>query len=333
VSLEAKSPGEKVHLGQKGKEMQSVAVATITPPTPADDTDRHSVGTHTNDRQGSTDSDLLRTYLEEITVTPLLTADEEKLLARQIEIGSSIESAEARQRLIEANLRLVVSLAKKFLGRGLLLMDLIQEGNIGLMRAVDKFDYYKGYRFSTYASWWIRQSLYRAVANQGRTVRLPTYVVDAVNHLHKVRHNLTQENGREPTEEQIATEMNMSVDEVVGMIRNAQKPVSLDTPIGNEEDTANLYDFIEDTGTPQPDDSATHEGLREQLGVELAKLSITERRVIELRFGLNDKCEHTMNQIEDELGIKREQISKLEMKALRKLRRPTFTRKLRAYLN
>jgi len=278
-----------------------------------------------------TPPDSVGIYLHEISRLPLLSADEEKLLGSQIKDGSQDEAQEARGCLIRSNLRLVVSIAKNYLGRGVPLMDLIQEGNVGLIRAADKFDYRKGYKFSTYASWWIRQSITRAVANQARTIRIPAHVVDKVNRLFRVRHGLVQEYGREPTEKELAAEMQTSPKKVGDMIKANQQPVSLETPIGDERGGC-LSDFVEDKGSPQPADVAIKQGLKEQLQDVLASLSVKERRVMELRFGLGDGRSRTLDEVGQEFGLTRERIRQIERKALRKLRHPKRSRKLREYL-
>ncbi len=269
-------------------------------------------------------------YVHEIGSLPLLDAEEEKLLGSQVKYGSKSEAQEARQRLIRANLRLVVSIAKNYVSRGLPLMDLIQEGNIGLIRAVDKFDYRKGYKFSTHATWWIRQSITRAIADQVRTIRIPVHMVETINRLFSISHGLAQEYGREPTEKELATEMQTSPKKVGEIIKAAQQPISLETPIGEERDRY-LSDFIEDK-KPQPAEVAINRALKEQLQDLLASLSAKERRVIELRFGLDDDRSRTLEEVGWEFGVTRERIRQIENKALRKLRHPKRSRKLREYL-
>jgi len=270
-------------------------------------------------------------YLTEIGKLPLLDAKEEKLLASQVKHGSKDEAEEARRRLIVANLLLVVSIAKRYLGRGLSLMDLIQEGNLGLIRAVDKFDYRKGYKFSTYATHWIRQGIGRAIADKARTIRIPVHMVGAINRLFRTKYSLTQEYGREPTEEELATEMHLSPKKVSEIIKATKQPYSLEMPI-EEEGDASLYDFIEDKESPQPAELAAKVALKEQLQDLLAELPAKERRVIELRFGLVDNRNHTLEEVGQELGVTRERIRQIQGKVLRKLRRPMHSRKLHEYL-
>ena len=270
-------------------------------------------------------------YLHEIAKLPLLNAKEEKLLASQVKHGSKDEAEEARRRLIVANLRLVVSIAKRYLGRGLSLMDLIQEGNLGLIRAVDKFDYRKGYKFSTYATWWIRQSITRAITNQARTIRLPAHVVDTINRLFRIRCSLTQEYGREPTEEELAAEMHTSPKKVSQIIKATKHLSSLEMPVGKEADTS-LGDLIEDKESPQPAELAAKVALKEELQDVLAELPAKERRVIELRFGLGDDRNRTLEEVGQELGVTRERIRQIQGKVLGKLRHPKRSRKLHEYL-
>jgi len=271
-------------------------------------------------------------YLHEITRLPLLDAEEEKLLGSQLKHGSKDEAEEARRHLIEANLRLVVSIAKNYVGRGLPLMDLIQEGNIGLMRAVSKFDYRRGYKFSTVATWWIRQNITRAVANQSRVIRVPVHMVDRINRLSYISYSLTQQYGREPTKEELATAMQTSPKKVGEIIKAKQQPVSLETPVG-EEAHRYLIDLIEDKKLAQPSEVALGAALKEQLQDVLASLSAKEQRVIELRFGLGDGVRRTLEEVGREFGVTRERIRQIENKALRKLRHPKRSRKLREYLD
>ena len=271
--------------------------------------------------------DPVRMYLKEIGKVSLLTADEEIELAQRMEKGDE----NAKKRLAEANLRLVVSIAKRYVGRGMLFLDLIQEGNLGLIKAVEKFDYRKGYKFSTYATWWIRQAITRAIADQARTIRIPVHMVETINKLIRVSRQLLQELGREPTPEEIAKEMNMPVDRVREILKISQEPVSLETPIGEEEDS-HLGDFIQDEHIPVPADEAAHTLLREQLEKVMDTLSEREQKVLALRFGLEDGKPHTLEEVGREFQVTRERIRQIEAKALRKLRHPTRSRKLRDFL-
>ena len=278
-----------------------------------------------------TPPDSVNAYLKEIGNFRLLSAEEEKVLGSQVKHGSKDEAQEARRHLIEANLRLVVSIAKHYIGQGLPLMDLIQEGNIGLIRAVDRFDYQRGYKFSTYATWWIRQSITRAIADKGRTIRIPVHMMEKINHLFRISHSLAQEYGREPTEGELAAEMQTSPKKVGEIIKATRQPLSLETPFGEDRDCY-LGDFIEDETMPQPAEVATNELLKEQLQGVLASLSAKERRLIELRFGLGDGRSRTLDEVGWEFGLTRERIRQIENKALRKLRHPKHSRKLREYL-
>jgi RNA polymerase primary sigma factor len=272
--------------------------------------------------------DPVRMYLKEIGKVPLLTAEEEIELAQKMEEGDE----EAKKRLAEANLRLVVSIAKRYVGRGMLFLDLIQEGNLGLIKAVEKFDYRKGYKFSTYATWWIRQAITRAIADQARTIRIPVHMVETINKLIRVSRQLLQELGREPTPEEIAKEMNMPVDRVREILKISQEPVSLETPIGEEEDS-HLGDFIQDDNVPVPADAAAFTLLREQLGEVLDTLTEREQKVLKLRFGLDDGRARTLEEVGKEFNVTRERIRQIEAKALRKLRHPSRSRKLKDYLD
>ena len=274
----------------------------------------------------------VRLYLREISRYSLLSAGEEKLLGSQVKHGGKNEVQEARRCLIEANLRLVVSVAKNYVGRGLSLMDLIQEGNIGLIRAVNKFDYRKGYKFSTYATWWIRQSITRAIANQTRTIRIPVHMMGSISRLLRVSSSLTQEYGREPTEEELAAGMRTSPEKVGEIIKAARQPLSLETPVGDERNSY-LRDFIEDKRLPQPAEIAIKGALKEELQDLLASLPARERRVVELRFGLVDGRSRTLEEVGWEFGVTRERIRQIENKALRKLRHPKRSRMLREYLD
>jgi len=272
------------------------------------------------------------TYFQQIGRFPLLNAEDEKLLGSQVKHGGKDEAQDAKRRLIEANLRLVVSIAKNYLGWGLPLMDLIQEGNIGLMRAVDRFDYRRGCKFSTYATWWIRQAINRAIADKARTIRIPVHMAQVINRLFTVSHGLVQEYGREPTEKELAAEMQTLPNKVEEIIKATQYPASLETPIGEDGDCC-LGDFVEDKTMPHPAEVATSELLKEQLHDLLASLSAKEQRVIELRFGLGDGRRRTLEEVGQEFGVTRERIRQIESKALRKLRHPRHSRKLREYLD
>ena len=271
--------------------------------------------------------DPVRMYLKEIGKVPLLSAEEEIELAKRMELGDQ----EAKKRLAEANLRLVVSIAKRYVGRGMLFLDLIQEGNLGLIKAVEKFDYRKGYKFSTYATWWIRQAITRAIADQARTIRIPVHMVETINKLIRVSRQLLQELGREPTPEEIAAEMNMPVERVREILKISQEPVSLETPIGEEEDS-HLGDFIQDDNVPVPADAAAFTLLKEQLEEVLGTLTEREQKVLTLRFGLEDGRARTLEEVGKEFNVTRERIRQIEAKALRKLRHPSRSRKLKDYL-
>ena len=301
--------------------------------------------------------DPVRMYLKEIGKVPLLTADEEISLAQQMEEGlaaqqkldeqeenplsedeikecnRAVASGEiARKRLAEANLRLVVSIAKRYVGRGMLFLDLIQEGNLGLIKAVEKFDYRKGYKFSTYATWWIRQAITRAIADQARTIRIPVHMVETINKLIRISRQLLQELGREPTPEEIAEEMEMPVERVREILKISQEPVSLETPIGEEQDS-HLGDFIQDDNVPVPADAAAFTLLKEQLVEVLGTLTEREQKVLRLRFGLDDGRARTLEEVGKEFNVTRERIRQIEAKALRKLRHPSRSRKLKDYLD
>lgn len=272
--------------------------------------------------------DPVRMYLKEIGKVPLLTAEEEQDLAQRMEDGDE----EAKKRLAEANLRLVVSIAKRYVGRGMLFLDLIQEGNLGLIKAVEKFDYRKGFKFSTYATWWIRQAITRAIADQARTIRIPVHMVETINKLVRVSRQLLQELGREPTPEEIAEKMDIPVDRVREIIKISQEPVSLETPIGEEEDS-HLGDFIQDDNVPVPADAAAFTLLKEQLHEVLGTLTEREQKVLKLRFGLDDGRARTLEEVGKEFNVTRERIRQIEAKALRKLRHPSRSRKLKDYLD
>ena len=271
--------------------------------------------------------DPVRMYLKEIGKVPLLTADEEVELAKRMEQGDEY----AKQKLCEANLRLVVSIAKKYMGRGMLFLDLIQEGNLGLIKAVDKFDYTKGYKFSTYATWWIRQAITRSIADQARTIRIPVHMVETINKLIRVSRQMLQEQGREPTPDEIAEEMGISVEKVREILKIAQEPVSLETPIGEEEDS-HLGDFIPDEDAPAPAEAAAFSMLKEQLVEVLGTLTEREQKVLKLRYGLGDGRARTLEEVGREFDVTRERIRQIEAKALRKLRHPTRSKKLKDYL-
>ena len=275
--------------------------------------------------------DPVRMYLKEIGKVPLLTADEEIALSKQMEEGGE-RGLQARQRLAEANLRLVVSIAKRYVGRGTLFLDLIQEGNLGLIKAVEKYDYRKGFKFSTYATWWIRQAITRAIADQARTIRIPVHMVETINRLIRVQRQLLQELGREPTPEEIAKEMDIPVEKVREIQKVSQEPVSLETPIGEEEDS-HLGDFIQDENVQVPAEAAAYTLLREQLDEVLGTLTERERQVIRLRFGLDDGRARTLEEVGREFHVTRERIRQIEAKALRKLRSPSKSRILRDYLD
>ena len=272
--------------------------------------------------------DPVRMYLKEIGKVPLLSAEEEIDLAKRMELGDE----EAKKRLAEANLRLVVSIAKRYVGRGMLFLDLIQEGNLGLIKAVEKFDYRKGYKFSTYATWWIRQAITRAIADQARTIRIPVHMVETINKLIRVSRQLLQELGREPQPEEIAEEMNMQVERVREILKISQEPVSLETPIGEEEDS-HLGDFIQDDNVPVPAEAAAFTLLKEQLVEVLGTLTEREQKVLRLRFGLDDGRARTLEEVGKEFNVTRERIRQIEAKALRKLRHPSRSRKLKDFLD
>lgn len=271
--------------------------------------------------------DPVRMYLKEIGKVPLLTAAEEIELAKRMEAGDEY----AKQKLCEANLRLVVSIAKKYVGRGMLFLDLIQEGNLGLIKAVDKFDWTKGYKFSTYATWWIRQAITRSIADQARTIRIPVHMVETINKLIRVSRQLLQEEGREPSPDEIAAEMGISVEKVREILKIAQEPVSLETPIGEEEDS-HLGDFIPDEDAPAPAEAAAFSMLKEQLVDVLGTLTEREQKVLKLRFGLEDGRARTLEEVGKQFDVTRERIRQIEAKALRKLRHPTRSKKLKDYL-
>ncbi|WP_234121415.1 RNA polymerase sigma factor RpoD [Clostridium hydrogenum] len=278
--------------------------------------------------EGIAIDDPVRMYLKEIGKVPLLSPDEEISLAQRIENGDQV----AKKKLAEANLRLVVSIAKRYVGRGMLFLDLIQEGNLGLIKAVEKFDYRKGYKFSTYATWWIRQAITRAIADQARTIRIPVHMVETINKLIRISRQLLQELGREPQPEEISEKMDMSVDKVREIMKIAQEPVSLETPIGEEEDS-HLGDFIPDDEAPAPAEAAAFRMLKEQLINVLDTLTPREEKVLRLRFGLDDGRARTLEEVGKEFNVTRERIRQIEAKALRKLRHPSRSKKLKDYLD
>lgn len=279
---------------------------------------------------GVSSDDPVRLYLKEIGKYPLLTTEEEIALAKQIAEGTPEEQAAAKKKLSEANLRLVVSIAKRYVGRGMQFLDLIQEGNLGLIKAAEKFDYTKGYKFSTYATWWVRQAITRAIADQARTIRIPVHMVETINKLIRVNRQLAQELGRDPTPAEIAKEMGISESKVREIIKIAQEPVSLETPIGEEEDS-HLGDFIEDENAPAPAEVASNAMMREQLQEVLHTLTPREEKVIRLRFGLEDGQAHTLEEVGKEFNVTRERIRQIEAKALHKIRHPGRSKKLRDY--
>ncbi|MDD2215834.1 MAG: RNA polymerase sigma factor RpoD [Eubacteriales bacterium] len=285
------------------------------------------VETETAIPKGIAVDDPVRMYLKEIGKVPLLTAEEEIDLAQRMEQGDE----EAKQKLCEANLRLVVSIAKRYVGRGMLFLDLIQEGNLGLIKAVDKFDWRKGYKFSTYATWWIRQAITRSIADQARTIRIPVHMVETINKLIRISRQLLQEYGREPTPEEIAMEMDISEEKVLEILKIAQEPVSLETPIGEEEDS-HLGDFIPDDEAPAPSEAAAFSMLKEQLVEVLDTLTEREQKVLRLRFGLDDGRARTLEEVGRRFDVTRERIRQIEAKALRKLRHPSRSKKLKDYL-
>ena len=294
--------------------------------TDEDDVDMEKIDLSVPD--GISIEDPVRMYLKEIGKVPLLSADEEVELAKRMAEGDE----DAKKRLAEANLRLVVSIAKRYVGRGMLFLDLIQEGNLGLIKAVEKFDYHKGFKFSTYATWWIRQAITRAIADQARTIRIPVHMVETINKLIRVSRQLLQELGREPTPEEIAAELDMPVERVREILKISQEPVSLETPIGEEEDS-HLGDFIQDDNVPVPAEAAAQTLLKEQLDEVLDTLTDREQKVLRLRFGMNDGRARTLEEVGKEFDVTRERIRQIEAKALRKLRHPSRSRKLRDYLD
>lgn len=315
--LPDKSNDEDMYMGPIGEDEEEVAAAASMKFDEA--------------IKGTSDDDPIRLYLREIGSIPLLKADQEIELARAIELGGS-EGAMAKRKLVRSNLRLVVSIAKKYLGRGMLFLDLIQEGNLGLIRAAEKFDHQRGYKFSTYATWWIRQAITRSIADQARTIRIPVHVVETINKLKKTTRQLSQDLGRKPTEEEIARVMEISVTKLREIVKVAQEPVSLETPVGKEEDSK-LGDFIEDEDSETPANAVTHELLREDIIQAMAALAPRERDVLRLRFGLDDGRQRTLEEVGQLFGVTRERIRQIEAKALRKLRHPQRSRRLRDYID
>ena len=311
-------------------------VEDFTPPTDIDfdlsDIEKEEIDEDGTIIEGIRIDDPVKVYLKEIGRVPLLTADEEISLAERMNGDDPVDAAKARKRLSEANLRLVVSIAKRYVGRGMQFLDLIQEGNLGLIKAVEKFDHTKGFKFSTYATWWIRQAITRAIADQARTIRIPVHMVETINKVKKVSSQLLHQNGREPTAEEIAKELDMSVDKVREIMRVAQEPVSLETPIGEEEDS-HLGDFIPDEDAPAPADAASHTLLKEQLSDVLKTLTPREEKVLRLRFGLDDGRPRTLEEVGKEFNVTRERIRQIEAKALRKLRHPSRSKKLKDFID
>ena len=301
-------------------------------PEPADDHETQDDHTDMSVPEGISIDDPVRMYLKEIGKVPLLSAEEEIMIAKQLESGTPAEKEEAKRKLSEANLRLVVSIAKRYVGRGMLFLDLIQEGNLGLIKAVEKFDYTKGFKFSTYATWWIRQAITRAIADQARTIRIPVHMVETINKLIRVSRQLLQEKGREPTPEEIAKEMGISENKVREIIKIAQEPVSLETPIGEEEDS-HLGDFIPDDDAPAPAEAASFALMKEQLLEVLDTLTPREEKVLRLRFGLDDGHQRTLEEVGKVFNVTRERIRQIEAKALRKLRHPSRSKKLKDYID
>lgn len=309
-------------------EVEALEKVTDEIPDDVDDPDaEEEVDVDLSIPEGVGIDDPVRMYLKEIGRVPLLSAEEEIELAKRMEQGDE----SAKRRLAEANLRLVVSIAKRYVGRGMLFLDLIQEGNLGLIKAVEKFDYVKGFKFSTYATWWIRQAITRAIADQARTIRIPVHMVETINKLIRVSRQLLQELGREPTPEEIAVQMDISVERVREIMKIAQEPVSLETPIGEEEDS-HLGDFIPDEDAPAPSEAASFILLKEQLEEVLETLTPREEKVLRLRFGLDDGRTRTLEEVGQEFGVTRERIRQIEAKALRKLRHPSRSKKLKDYL-
>ena len=314
-------------------EALGVTVINENDPQPAQSSEDTPIDTiNLSVPDGVSSDDPVRLYLKEIGKYPLLTTEEEIALAKQIAEGTPEEQAAAKKKLSEANLRLVVSIAKRYVGRGMQFLDLIQEGNLGLIKAAEKFDYTKGYKFSTYATWWVRQAITRAIADQARTIRIPVHMVETINKLIRVNRQLAQELGRDPTPAEIAKEMGISESKVREIIKIAQEPVSLETPIGEEEDS-HLGDFIEDENAPAPAEVASNAMMREQLQEVLHTLTPREEKVLKLRFGIEDGRPRTLEEVGKEFNVTRERIRQIEAKALRKLRHPSRSKKLKDFLN
>ena len=314
-------------------EALGVTVINENDPQPAQSSEDTPIDTiNLSVPDGVSSDDPVRLYLKEIGKYPLLTTEEEIALAKQIAEGTPEEQAAAKKKLSEANLRLVVSIAKRYVGRGMLFLDLIQEGNLGLIKAVEKFDYTKGYKFSTYATWWIRQAITRAIADQARTIRIPVHMVETINKVIRVSRQLLQELGHDPSPEEISAEMNMPVDKVREILKIAQEPVSLETPIGEEEDS-HLGDFIPDEAASEPSEAASFTLLKEQLVDVLGTLTPREEKVLKLRFGIEDGRTRTLEEVGKEFNVTRERIRQIEAKALRKLRHPSRSKKLKDFLN
>lgn len=314
-------------------EALGVTVINENDPQPAQSSEDTPIDTiNLSVPDGVSSDDPVRLYLKEIGKYPLLTTEEEIALAKQIAEGTPEEQAAAKKKLSEANLRLVVSIAKRYVGRGMQFLDLIQEGNLGLIKAAEKFDYTKGYKFSTYATWWVRQAITRAIADQARTIRIPVHMVETIHKVSRASRQLLQELGREPTTEEIAQALDITPDKVRDIMKIAQDPVSLETPIGEEEDS-HLGDFVEDTDSPAPSEAASYSLLREQLCNVLHTLTPREEQVLKLRFGLEDGRPRTLEEVGKQFNITRERIRQIEAKALRKLRHPSRSKPLRDYLD
>ena len=321
---------EKIYeiLEKEGIEVVGAADTEIDLGTPVLDEEAEPVEIDLTVPEGISIDDPVRMYLKEIGKVPLLSSEEEITLAKKIQEGDVY----SRKKLTEANLRLVVSIAKRYVGRGMLFLDLIQEGNLGLIKAVEKFDYTKGYKFSTYATWWIRQAITRAIADQARTIRIPVHMVETINKLIRISRQMLQELGRDPLPEELAKEMGMTEEKVREIMKIAQEPVSLETPIGEEEDS-HLGDFISDDDAPAPAEAAAFQLLKEQLVEVLGTLTEREQKVLELRFGLYDGRARTLEEVGKEFNVTRERIRQIEAKALRKLRHPSRSKKLKDYLD